>query len=47
MLGVESSDPAGMTERWPSRLRRATGEPQVRQTVVAKLLALGRSNLCV
>ena len=36
-----------MTARWPSRLSRGTGEPQVRQTAVAKPLALGRSNLCV
>jgi hypothetical protein len=36
-----------MTARCPSRLSRATGEPHVRQTVVEKLLALGRSNLIV
>jgi hypothetical protein len=36
-----------MTARCPSRLRRGTGEPHVRQIVVEKLLALGRSNLNV
>jgi hypothetical protein len=36
-----------MTARWPSRLSRGTGEPQVRQTAVAKFLALGKSNVCV
>jgi hypothetical protein len=36
-----------MTARCPSRLKRGTGEPHVRHTVVEKLLALGKSNLVV
>ena len=47
MPGSSSSDPAGMMARWRSRLRRGTGEPHARQTVVAKLFALGRSNRIV
>jgi hypothetical protein len=42
-LGSWSSDPAGTTISRPLRVSRGNGQPQHRETTVAKLLAVGRS----